>query len=186
VPDYQSILRAITSDPRYLKNLDWGRPRAGHPEGTLRAHIAELKRNLESLRSRLTDEEYWKLKVLIHTHDTFKPNAAAGVRILDPMSHASLARAFLAEYCSDADLLAVVQFHDEPLALYRQGGGGRRIDADRFDALLRNVRDWDLFLAFVIIDGCTRGKGREPLRWLFEQVHGRVESKFTRDDILAQ
>ena len=55
---------------------------------------------------------------------------------------------------------------------------------DRWNALLRGINDWNLFLAFNIIDGCTEGKGREPLRWLFEQVAGKVESSFTAADIL--
>ena len=68
----------------------------------------------------LTDEEYWKLRLLVHTHDSFKAESKPGVAITDPRSHASLARAFLATHCDDPDLLAMVQFHDEPFALYRQ------------------------------------------------------------------
>src|SRR5262245_48835831 len=118
VMDYQAIFTAITSDPRYLANLDWGEARPGHPEGTVRAHIAEIEQNLEALRPKLTAEECWKLKVLIHVHDSFKAQAQPGVAITDPRSHASLARAFLADYCDDADLLAMVQYHDEPIALF--------------------------------------------------------------------
>jgi hypothetical protein len=73
-----------------------------------------IERNLESLRPRLTEDEYWKLKLLVHTHDTFKAEARAGVAITDPQSHASIARDFLSTYCSDGDLLMMVQYHDEP------------------------------------------------------------------------
>src|SRR5689334_22221364 len=117
--DYRKAFEAIVADPRYQANLDWGTPRRGHPEGTIRGHIAELERNLDALRSRVSEEDYWKLKLLIQTHDTFKPDADTGVKITSPRSHASLGRAFLAEFCDDADLLAMVQFHDEPYALYR-------------------------------------------------------------------
>jgi len=48
----------------------------------------------------------------------------------------------------------------------------------------RHLRLENLFLAFTIVDGCTEGKGREPLQWLFEQVAGKVASKFTTADIL--
>src|SRR5436305_1874895 len=34
--DYPAIFAAITSDPHYQRNLDWGEPRPGHPEGTVR------------------------------------------------------------------------------------------------------------------------------------------------------
>ena len=44
--DYESVLDRIRADERYQRNLDWGRPRKGHPEGTVRRHIAELEHNL--------------------------------------------------------------------------------------------------------------------------------------------
>ena len=182
--DYQEIFAAITSDPRYQRNLDWGKVRPGHPEGTIRAHIAELERNLERLREKLSETDCWRLKVLVHTHDTFKPQAQSGAPIVAPNSHASLARAFLAEFCDDADMLAMVQYHDEPYALWRQFKVKGRFNEERLTALLTRIRDWNLFLAFNIVDGCTEGKQREPLRWLFRQVAERVESSFTEADIL--
>jgi len=181
---YQTAFDAIVQDPRYQANLDWGKPRSGHPEGSVRAHIAELERNLRALRHKLDDTEHAKLKLLIHTHDTFKAEATAGVAITDPRSHASLARAFLAEFCDDADLQAMVQYHDEPYALWRQFEHKGSYNEKRFDALLNAIRDWNLFLAFNIIDGCTEGKGRAPLQWLFAFLQGKVESRFTAADIL--
>jgi hypothetical protein len=183
--DYRKAFESVTADPRYLANLDWGEPRPGHPEGTIRAHIAELESNLDALRDKLTDDDYWKLKLLIHTHDSFKAKSQPGLPIADPCSHASLARAFLATHCDDADLLAMVQYHDEPFALYRQVQAKGKYDRERFNALLKAIRDWDLFLAFNIIDGSTAGKSREPLYWLFREVAGKVESKFTAADIIA-
>jgi hypothetical protein len=182
--DYKAIFDAVTSDSRYERNLDWGKARRGHPEGTVRAHIAELERNLAALRHKISDDDYWRLKVLVHVHDTFKPDAKAGVRIPAPNSHASLARSYLAEFCDDADLLAMVQYHDEPYALWRQYDGRGSFNEARLNALFANIRDWNLFLAFCIIDGCTQGKGREPVYWLFQQAAGRVETQFTEVDIL--
>src|SRR5262249_32463599 len=164
---YEIAFGAVIHDARYLKNLDWGESRPGHPEGTVRAHIAELERNLEALRNRLSECDYWKVRLLIHTHDTFKGEAERGAAITDSASHASLARAFLAGYCSDPDLLAMVQYHDEPFALWRQFEAKGRCNQERFAALLSNIKDWNLFLAFCIIDGCTEGKSREPLAWFF-------------------
>ena len=123
-------------------------------------------------------------EVLIHTHDSFKGESQPGVPITDPKSHASLARAFLADHCDDADLLAMVQYHDEPFALYRQFESKGKYNQHRFNALLKSIRDWNLFLAFNIIDGCTRGKSREPLHWLFREVAGKVDSQFTAADII--
>ena len=179
------LFDTITQDPRYLANLDWGKARAGHPEGTVRAHIAEVEGNLNRLRPRLSEEEYWRLRVLVHVHDTFKAEAVKGVAILDPHSHASLACAFLAEFCDDVDMLAIVQYHDEPFALWRQAHARGACIEKRLAALFENIRDWDLFLAFCLIDNCTEGKGREPLLWLFETtaLHG-VQSRFDMEDVM--
>ena len=182
--DYKEIFAAITSDPRYQRNLDWGEVRPGHPEGTIRAHIAELERNLAQLRAKVSETDYWRLKVLVHTHDTFKAEAQPGAPIAAPDSHASLARTFLAEFCDDADMLAMVQYHDEPFALWRQFKLKGRLNEERLATLLSSIRDWNLFLAFSIVDGCTQGKQRDSLQWLFRLVGERVESTFTEADIL--
>jgi hypothetical protein len=182
--DYQAAFEAMINDPHYQANLDWGQARAGHPEGTVRGHIAEIERNLQVLRPRLSESDYWKLKLLIHTHDTFKGEAQPGVAITDPKSHASLGREFLAAYCDDPDLLAMVQYHDEPFALWRQVETKGKYNTDRLAALLASIKDWSLFLAFNIIDGCTEGKSREPLHWLFQVVGDKVTSSFSANDIL--
>ena len=181
---YEAAFSSLVMDPRYQKNLDWGESRPGHPEGAVRAHIEEIERNLQTLQPRLNEADYWKMKLLIHTHDSFKAEALPGVAISHPRSHASLARDFLVQYCSDPDLAAMVQFHDEPFALWRQVEAKGKCNADRLDWLLRNIHDWNLFLAFNIIDGCTMGKSREPLRWFFQEVSGKVASTFTEQDIL--
>lgn len=180
---YESIFEAITRDERYQANLDWGQPRRGHPEGTVRAHIEDLEGNLSRLRNRLSDDEFWKLRLLIHTHDSFKAEATSGVPIAHPRSHASLARAFLAEFCQDQDLLAMVQLHDEPYALWKQHQHRASIDADRFEKLLAAICDWNLFCAFLLIDGCTAGKDRGSLTWFFGAIAEQVESSFTANDI---
>ena len=182
--DYEKLFRTIAQDRRYLGNLDWGEPRPGHPEGTIRAHIEELEDNLAAFRSRLSSTDYWKLKVLIHTHDTFKPQAEPAVAITDPRSHASVARDFLASYCDDVDLLNIVQCHDVPYSLWLQAQSKGAVNEARLSALLDRVADWNLFLIFSIIDGCTDGKNREPLVWFFGQLAGRVEASVTVGDML--
>lgn len=172
----EEILNRIQLDPRYQGNLDWGRPRPGHPEGSIRHHIAELEDNLDRLKPRLSNDEYWKLRVLIHTHDTFKPDAPSGVAIIDPNSHASLARTFLEGYVRDRDLLTIVQFHDEPFALWKKHRHGGDY-SERRRKLLETIDAWDLFLAFLIVDGCTAGKSTEPLEWFFAEVGDCIESR---------
>ena len=184
VTEYKEMFDRIISCPRYQRNLDWGEGRPGHPEGTIRAHIQEVEGNLERLRHKLSDTDYWRLRVLIHVHDTLKSEAQPGVPITAPSSHASLARAFLAEFCEDADMLAMVQYHDEPFVMWRQFASKAKFNEERLTALMTRIRDWNLFLAFNIVDGCTEGKDREPLRWLFRRVAGKVETNFSEADIL--
>ena len=163
----------MIADERYETNVQWGEPRKGHPEGAISAHIADLERNAAVLDAGLSEVDRLRLRLLIHSHDTFKPDAD-DVKISHPRSHASLARAFLAEFCpDDASLLDMAQYHDEPYALWRQEQHFR-LNQERYDALFARIREWDLFLTFLVVDGCTTGKGREPLHWFFAEAerHG--------------
>ena len=182
--DAANILNAIQQDERYSDLLDWGTPRRGHPEGTVRAHIEELERNLTALSHKLTIAERDRLRLLIHTHDTFKAKATRGSAITDPRSHASLGRQFLAEFCDDSDLLNMVQWHDEPYALWQKQRRSQTVDEERLQGLIDRIDDWDLFLAFQIIDNGTEGKSREPLQWFFRMIAQCVETRFSAVDLL--
>jgi hypothetical protein len=167
----KDMLEKIMAAPRYLQNIEYGEPRAGHPEGKVRFHIAELEGNLENLVPRgISEEQYWKLKFLIHVHDTFKAEATPDVAIRNPKSHASLARKFASEFIVDEDLLNMIQLHDVNYALWKQFKATGSYDAKRFENLLNTIQDWDLFLMFLIIDGCTTGKDRSKLIWFLREV----------------
>src|SRR5919197_996276 len=117
----REIITQIISDPRYLEIVEYGEPRSGHPEGKVKYHIAELAENLEKLAQHgISEEQYWKLKFLIHVHDTFKAESIPESPIISPNSHASLARKFAAEFIADEDLLNIIQFHDVNFALWKQ------------------------------------------------------------------
>lgn len=167
----KEIVRKILADPRYLKNIEYGKPRSGHPEGRVKYHIAELERNLEKLSLRgISEEQYWKLKFLIHVHDTFKADAIPDSAILSPNSHASLARKFAFEFIDDADLLNMIQLHDVNYALWLQFDRTGSYDVQRFENLLETIQDWDLFLMFLMIDGCTSGKEASKLVWFINEL----------------
>jgi len=70
-------------------------PARGSRKARSRQYRQTLRRNLSAPSSMLlTDDEIWKLRVLIHVHDTFK--AGGQVRSADqrPAKHASLALTF--------------------------------------------------------------------------------------------
>jgi hypothetical protein len=166
----KEIVEKVIADPRYQKNIEYGEPRSGHPEGKVKYHIAELEENLEKLVSRISEDQYWKLKFLIHVHDTFKAESIPDSPITSPNSHASLARKFASEFIQDDDLLNMIQFHDVNYALWLQFDRTGSYDVERFEKLLGTIQDWDLFLLFLIIDGSTRGKERSKLIWFMQEV----------------
>jgi hypothetical protein len=168
----KETLAAVLADPRYQKNIEYGEPRPGHPEGSVKAHIAELEANLTALKPRLrSEDDYWKLMFLIHVHDTFKADAALPpVPIRSPHSHASLAVAFARNFTDDADLLNMLQFHDEGYALWLELKHEGHYNSERFQAVLNAIQDWDLFLLFTIIDGCTAGKDKSKTLWFINEV----------------
>lgn len=164
------LLENVLQHPSYQENRAWGKPRPGHPEGSIAAHISELEANLQMLAVPEGSDEECKLKLLIHVHDTFKKDSKKGVAIADPRSHASLARAFLADLGGDSDLLAMIWMHDEPYALYRQEQTRGSANPERVRQLLESIADWELFLKFVVIDGSTQGKCKEPLYWALRHL----------------
>jgi len=167
----KNILEKIMADPRYLQNIEYGEPRAGHPEGKVKFHIAEVEENLEKLVPRgISEEQYWKLKFLIHVHDTFKADAVANVPILRPNSHASLAKKFASEFITDEDLLYMIQLHDVNYALWKKFKATGSYDRKRLESLIDTIQDWDLFLMFLIIDGSTSGKDRDKLIWFLREA----------------
>jgi len=172
----REIVQKIISDSRYLKNIEHGKPRSGHPEGKVKFHIAELKESLEKLAPRISEEQYWKLKFLIHVHDTFKAEAVPDSPIANPNSHASLARKFASEFTDDADLLNMIQFHDVNFALWKQFAATGSYDVEWFSVLLETIIDWDLFLMFIIIDGSTKGKDPDKVGWFVNEVRRHKET----------
>jgi len=184
----KEIVEKIIADPRYQKNIEYGEPRAGHPEGKVKYHIAELEENLEKLASRASrgtsEEQYWKLKFLIHVHDTFKAESIPDLPILSPNSHASLARKFAAEFVDDEDLLNMIQFHDVNFALWKQFAETGAYNVRRFKNLLETIQDWDLFLMFIIIDGSTKGKDSEKIRWFIHEVNKYKDTKIDQSWVL--
>jgi hypothetical protein len=72
----------------------------------------------------------------------------------------------------------MVQYHDEGYALWH-GRSGRAGNAQRLQNLLDTIRDWELFLLFNIIDGCTAGKDQDHVRWFLDEVNSRLQTSVT-------
>jgi hypothetical protein len=54
---------------------------------------------------------------------------------------------------------------------------------ERLAELVRRMPDWELFVAFVIVDGCTRSKGTAAVRWFLRETAGLKPTGFTESDL---
>lgn len=185
------VLESIQADERYQGNLDYGKPRPGHPEGTVRNHISELERNLkvvvltlDEMGIPLSEEQVNRLKVLIHSHDTFKKQASRGVAIDDPNSHASLAAAVVQEYGADQALFQAVQEHDRPYSMWKKHDETKR--GKRFDAFQETVINMNEFALFQIIDNVTEGKDLRPVTWFVHKAAGLVSPELDLKRVLRE
>jgi hypothetical protein len=177
-PAIRRITEKILTDARYLRNIEYGEPRFGHPEGKVKFHIADLEANLDQIASRgISASTYWKLKFLIHVHDTFKAEAERDVPILHPRSHATLAKEYACQYTDDQDLLNILQFHDFNYSMWLDYAQKGSYDKAAFQHLIDMIQDWDLFLMFTIIDGRTKGKELSKLAWFIEEVKKHVPTR---------
>lgn len=165
----KNALQALLAHPYYQENLDWGRPRRGHPEGSLRRHIEDLEQNLRRILDLLQEGEEDRLRLLIHVHDICKPDAWTGVLSDDPNNHAYLAREFLTQFCQDPALLAMTQLHDDGYLLYTYFRGSYDLRI-RFQDIRDRVGELDLFLLFNVIDACIPGKNPQALDWFLDQM----------------
>lgn len=182
--DYHAVFNSIVDDHRYESNLEFQTACYGGQVMTTRAYLLELDLSLECLKSKLSTDEYWKIKILIHTHDTFKRDATSGVTVSHPRSHASLAAKFLREKCDDDDLIMMLQYHDETFVLHRQFKARKVCDPNRLVLLIGGIKDWSLFVGFHIVLSAISDRGRDHLVWLLQMIEGKVSCRFNAADII--
>src|SRR5256885_12022680 len=60
----------LAGDPELLEGLAWGKPRKGHPEGSIGAHVADLLDRLDA--EGVQGEERARLRFIALVHDAFK------------------------------------------------------------------------------------------------------------------
>ena len=164
--------RAVSEDPRLLGGLGWGRPRPGHPEGTVAAHVADLLRKIDEAGEE--GERRADLRLVALVHDSLKSEVDRSRPRTGENDHAMRARRFAERYVQDERLLSVIELHDRPYALWRGLERSGTLDERRIEALLARVPDLDLMARFVALDGSTEGKDPEPVRWFTEVVRGRI------------
>jgi hypothetical protein len=163
--------RAVAADPVLREGLAWGKPRRGHPEGTVGAHVADLLETIE--RWGETGGRREELRFLALVHDALKYQVQGWRPKAGENHHAMRARRFAERYTDDERVLATIEQHDRPYNLWRKARRRGRLDDQAFGEMLDSIPDLDLFLRFVELDGSTEGKSAEPVRWLKAELARR-------------
>jgi hypothetical protein len=162
---------ALARDPVLLEGLAWGEPRSGHPEGPVAVHVGDLLRQIDEWGEQGQRRE--ELRFLALVHDALKNRVREWLPKRGENHHAMRARRFAEAYTSDERLLAVLELHDRPYALWRRRRRTGRLDERAFRAMVERIPDVPLFLRFVELDGSTEGKKPEPVGWFREELTRR-------------
>lgn len=181
-----AVLDDIKKDDRYIHGIGF-KIRDKELSSSIKDHISKLEENLNILSKKfsLSDTEYWSIMFLIHTHDTMKMHSIPNSKINDRFSHCSLGKDFASEFCKDDDLLAMIQYHEEPFALYRRNvKEGKNID-ERLNQMFEAISNWRLFLIFMIVDNCVNGSSRIPMAWMIEKANKRFSTDIDEKWILG-
>jgi hypothetical protein len=168
--------RRVTADPELLQGLAWGEPRAGHPEGAVGTHVSHLLETLD--RSGETGERRELLRFMALVHDAFKSQVRERLPRVGENHHAMRARRFAERFTDDERVLAAIEFHDRPYALWRKLKRRGKLDERGLRRMLRRIPEPDLFLRFIELDGSTEGKRPEPIEWFRDELvkRGLIES----------
>ncbi len=171
----------LASDPELLRGLAWGEPRAGHPEGAVGTHVSHLLDTLD--RCNEDPERREKLRFIALVHDAFKSQVRERLPRVGENHHAMRARRFAQRYTDDESVLATIELHDRPYALWRKLGRRGKADERGFRRMMRRIPDPELFLRFIELDGSTEGKRPEPIEWFRNELVRR--GLLDRETVLA-
>jgi hypothetical protein len=167
--------RRIFEDPELRAGLAWGKPRKGHPEGTVGAHVSDLLRTIDEWGE--TGRRRSDLRVIALVHDSMKYRVREWMPKTGENHHAVRARRFAERYTSDERLLGTIEQHDRPYGLWRRMRRKGHLDEAAFARMLERIPDLDLFVRFVELDGSTEGKRPEPIEWLKEELRARRSAR---------
>jgi hypothetical protein len=160
--------RRLAAEPALLQGLAWGRPRTGHPEGAVGTHVSHLLAALDD--SDEPPERRSLLRFMALVHDAFKYQVRDRLPRAGENHHAMRARRFAEKFTDDERLLSAIELHDRPYALWRKMQRKGKLDERGFERMMRRIKDPELFLRFIELDGSTEGKRPEPIDWFRDEL----------------
>jgi len=175
VPGFEAendVERRVAEDAVLLEGLAWGRPRRGHPEGAVGAHVSDLLRTIDARGE--TGRRRRELRLISLVHDAMKCKVQHWLPRTGENHHAMRARRFAEAYTDDERLLATIELHDRPYGIWRVSRGRGGDPRDRLAAMSERIPDPELFLRFVELDGSTEGKDPEPVEWVRSELAQRT------------
>jgi hypothetical protein len=162
--------RAVWRDPVLLAGLAWGKPRRGHPEGSVATHVKDLLEAID--RWGETGKRRNELRLIALVHDSLKYRVSNWRPKTGENHHAMRARRYAERYTDDERLLATIELHDRPYNLWKRPPRGT-FDERRLSRMLDRIPDLELFVRFLELDGSTEGKNPEPIRRFKEELAAR-------------
>lgn len=180
----ENELEAIfLEDEQFREGLVWGKPRYGHPEGSIWRHIIEVNQNIDRLEN-LTAEDRYKLRLACWVHDTFKFCEDKSTPRDWTKHHGIYAKNFLARYINDEQLLNLVELHDEAYYIWRLTNLYQEPEkaASRLAMLKEKLGSyWQLYYLFFKCDTSTGDKNPAPLIWFEENMQEDIQVTAFKD-----
>ena len=166
-----ALEQRLASEPVLLEGLAWGKPRYGHPEGTVGAHVADLLRTIDAWDE--SGPRRAELRFLALVHDALKKEVREWRPRTGENHHAMRARRFAEQLTSDERLLATVELHDRPYSIWKRMRRSGDPQEAAVDELVERLPDLSLFVRFLELDGSTEGKEPAPVEWFKDELRRR-------------
>ena len=166
-----ALEQRLAVDLVMVEGLGWGKPRPGHPEGTIGAHVSHLLDTIDAWGEQGARRA--ELRFIALVHDTLKGSVKDWLPRTGENHHAMRARRFAEHFTSDERLLATIELHDRPYAIWKRMRRTGDPQRDAVSEMIERVPDLRLFMRFMEVDGSTEGKDPEPFRWFRGELAAR-------------
>jgi hypothetical protein len=169
--------RTIISTPEFIEGALWGKPRNGHPEGSVIAHIGHVLSNVDKYS---TEETRLSLRLVAIIHDSFKYKVDRSKPKGGENHHAMIARRFAEKYINDPVILDLIELHDEAYNSWCKGDRNKnwnKAEERAWTLVKRLGENIELYLTFYQCDNETGDKNSENFQWFKKFLEEKVWQK---------